>query len=232
MAFYQFYNDRKIFKVSKQLNAYFHKFIANFVMQYLKNGDDVLEIGVGQGNVAKYLAAMYSYSGYEPSLILAKTLKNSGFKIQNSFVPPLVENDKSQNVVFAIHVLEHMLNYREATDFLTEIHRVLKNDGTAIISFPDCRELGINFYHDYSHSFVTIKGRIEKLMFDCDFTIIKKQLIYGALHGLIGYLCNLTAKLILLPINVFCNFLGIEPEKLEKANYTFAKSYLFVLKKS
>lgn len=205
--------------------------MAEIVERYSAWLDPVLEVGVGSGAIAKYLRNKRRYTGYEPSPAMAKALTEGGLNIRCALVPPLMEADKSQQVVFAIHVLEHFLHYREASEFLTEAHRVLKDSGKLILSFPDCRSMGIDFYSDYSHSYITVWPRVQNMLSDCGFEIIRKNLLFGAVPNPWGYFLYIPSKIILPIINFVFTIISIDCTKLSKINYTLEKGYLVVCRK-
>ena len=151
--------------------------------------------------------------------------------MRSFFVPPLLEKNETQNFVFAIQVLEHMRDWREAASFLQEINRVLVKDGKALLIFPDSRNLISNFYSDYTHGFVTIWENIKSLFPDCGLKITVKKHLYGTFTGPFGLLLCSCSKVVRAPLNGFCRFFGIDCDYLTKLNYTFAKCFLIICEK-
>ena len=97
----------------------------------------VLELGAGTGQQAKYL----SHKGYS---VFAVDLPSSSykdtriFKIEEYDGKKIPAEDESFDVVFSSNVLEHVVRI---DDVLQETHRVLKKNGIAIhiIPSPSCR---------------------------------------------------------------------------------------------
>ncbi|WP_027001175.1 class I SAM-dependent methyltransferase [Hugenholtzia roseola] len=100
----------------------------------------VLEIGSGAGKGAELLAAhpevVAHYTAIDKNNQLVPHLQNKypHFKFVEGFVPPLPFQNESFDWVITQQVIEHI---EDDSFFLTEIHRVLKKGGKAIITTPN-----------------------------------------------------------------------------------------------
>ncbi len=233
MAYYDFYSERRVTGISKWLNARFAQRMAGEIMNAVSPGDTVLEIGSGDGPIARILHGHYRYSGYEPNPVLSDRLAKLGIPMRQLKVPPLLEEDTSQNLVAAIHVLEHMDDIKDARLFVSEIRRVLKPGGMFLAVCPDFRDFGSIFYDiDYSHSFVTTPNRVVQLLVDSGFEIIRRKYVLGPLPFFPGIFFNVAMKLVFLVINPIRNIFGIDPVKLIKMQGTFSRAVVILCRKN
>jgi ubiquinone/menaquinone biosynthesis C-methylase UbiE len=232
MAYYDFYSQRKVTKISRNLNEGFAKRNSNKIASLANPGDSILEIGTGEGPIAKNLHPAYKYTGYEPNPVLASQMNDLGVFVHAKSVPPLLEKDESQNVVVAIHVLEHMTDIKEAQSLLNEILRVLKTNGHLFLICPDFLDFGPTFFDaDYSHSFVTTRNRLSQMLIDSGFILEKFHFIYGPFNYFPGIFCNLAVKLFFILIHPIRKLFAIENIYTAKLQYTFARSVYFICKK-
>jgi SAM-dependent methyltransferase len=232
MAFYDFYSQRKVTKLSRKWNEGFAKRNSDKIRGLIKPGDYVLEIGTGEGPIARNLHHEYKYTGYEPNPVLAARMNNDGILVHATAVPPLLEKDESQNVVIAIHVLEHMTDVKEAQKLLNEIRRVLAINGRLFLICPDFLDFGPTFFDaDYSHSFITTRNRLSQMLVDSGFILEEFHFIYGPFNYFPGIFCNLAVKLFFLLIHPIRKLLAIENVYTAKLQYTFARSVYFICKK-
>lgn len=232
MSFYDFYAQRKVTGISRWLNGRFARRMASKARTLLHGGGAVLEIGTGDGRIARILHSDYSYSGYEPNPVLVSRLREEGIAVTQQFVPPLQEKNESQNVVIAIHVLEHMADLRSAQALLNEINRVLVPGGSLIIACPDYTDFGTVFFDaDYSHNFITTFYRLTQLSIDSGFTIVERHFIFGALKYFPGVFMNYGVKLFYFFLRPFRNVLSCEPLFAAKFQGAFARSVYFVCRK-
>jgi SAM-dependent methyltransferase len=232
MAFYDFYSQRKVTKLSRMWNQGFAKRNSEKIKSLIAPGDTVLEIGTGEGPIAKNLHPQYKYTGYEPNPVLAVRMNDSGIFVHPQSVPPLLEKNESQKVVVAIHVLEHMTDVKEAQVFLKEINRVLASNGHLFLICPDFLDFGPIFFDaDYSHSFITTKNRLTQLLIDSGFAITEQKFIYGPFNYFPGIFCNLAVKFFFAIIDPVRKLFAIENIYTAKLQYTFARSVYFICRK-
>lgn len=234
MARYDYYANRKISGVGKYLNKLLAKFIINQIILYTKEmpNPKVLEIGSGNGLVAKMLPDNVEYTGYEPNTELYTRLCSEGFKVVNSKIPPIPENDSQYDIVTAIHVLEHMSNAENFELCLTEIYRILKPGGTFICICPDQYDLGIDFFNaDYTHNYITTPNRVLQNLKDKDFRILEKKFIYGAIHSFPGFFLSKIIKFLFLFIRPIEHDLLFEIKGIYKLKFLFMRAFFIACQK-
>ena len=141
----------------------------------------ILEIGIGRGifyeKLKKEIPQM-EYTGIEAGDTLFTDAKNKGINAIKCFVPPFPQELEkgSFDLVIISHVLEHFMNYREVLHVLSEINGLLKPNGKLLVFYPCAHDWGIEFFdYDYSHTYITAQNRVEKLLLDSDFQIIKQD---------------------------------------------------------
>lgn len=91
----------------------------------------LLDIGTGNGEIASYLSERYDVVSVD--VIDLRTVRD-GFTFVQLNGGRLPFGDKSFDVVVSNHVIEHMAN---ADLLLSEIGRVLKDDGIAYLATPN-----------------------------------------------------------------------------------------------
>ena len=104
-----------------------------FATQYIKNGDDVLEIGAGKGSFAKKIQST-CYTGLEFSQQAIRFAQSNGVRlIAQSIENYSMENINKHDVVCNFQVLEHV---SDVNAFLKSSVTCLKPGGLMIISVP------------------------------------------------------------------------------------------------
>jgi SAM-dependent methyltransferase len=232
MAFSSYYKTRKISGTGRKLNDVFAAAIAAEVKRNSKDGNAVLEVGPGEGNVAGRLIHSRKYSAYEASPVLAAVLREKGIEVREAFAPPFGEKAASQNVVLATHVLEHMAGHAEARLFFTEAERVLVPGGVFIAVSPDFNDMGKLFFDvDYSHSFATTPNRLSQLAKDAGLVVIRKRFLYGALPFFPGIFYNVLVKFVFCIVRFFKENFVFEYKGFFKLEYMFARAVYMVFQK-
>jgi len=144
-------------------------------------GENILDFGSGPGFLAKHILELgldLKYSAldfskdsieelnqkYEKSSIFKKSLHIKKL--------PSVYADEEFDSVISIEVIEH-LNEEYLHDSLNEIHRLLRINGTVIITTPNDEDLSINeefcpncgcIYHKWQHINSFDQDKLEKIM--------------------------------------------------------------------
>lgn len=111
------------------------------LLEYFAGGECFVDLGCGAGGVCRALAGKYSRViglDFNPSKV--KDAGRSGFWdfIRTDLNKPIELNDGIADGVLANQVIEHIL---DPMAFITEIHRLLKPGGMAVITTPNIRYL-------------------------------------------------------------------------------------------
>lgn len=169
---YDFYNQERMYKPKLALKARdrLHR-------KVLRNLDihSVLEIGVGFGEFASYCQRHeIAYVGIETNKNLRNTLMAKGFKVYESAMPNFPEMSEQFDAIFAAHLIEHLDGLPEVVKFLDGCRHVLESHKGKylILLYPDVEKCGFSFWHDYTHSFVTMKKRVEDILFDHGWNVV------------------------------------------------------------
>ncbi len=223
-----------------KVKARFSKKILADLLPSIKAGDRVIEIGPGQGHFAfECQKKNINYLGLEPSKFLRKELRTKGINLLAAFVPPIPLRDKSCDLVYACTMMEHLPTHVEAVQFVVEIGRVLKDEKYLCIVVPNYNTLKNLFFDlDYSHSYITTKRRITKLLQDNGFQIVERQHVIGFFWVRTTFLFNVirhTVNILMIPFHwalttwIF-EYLGLE-RLLWMIRKTFYEHLIIVSKK-
>ncbi len=146
----------------------------------------VLEIGCNDGYLLKQLRekGKNRVFGYEPSLLLGETCKQSGIPISNNFFSSgtLVECPHLPvDAVIIRHVLEHI---DDLDDFVGSIQAALAPGGLLVIEIPDgmsilSKGLYSHFYHEHL-SYFSLES-LRRLLSPYGFEIVHHKIV--DIHG-------------------------------------------------
>jgi SAM-dependent methyltransferase len=198
MAIYEQFAKRDRFKVGVKIKLHQARTIYDMgISNFTDSPKHVLEIGPGDGYIAAFTRdAGLSYTGVEGSDSVASRLKNEGFSIIQSYVPPLPSGIRNSQICFMLHVIEHMKGAAEASQLISQIRTVLDGGGILIIACPDYVRWGHYFFDcDYTHSMPFTRRRLRQLLQDHQFEIIDETIYSGPLFGSRGLLLAWLAKL-------------------------------------
>jgi hypothetical protein len=176
---YDFYNREKIYKPRFAIKARdrLHRKILSDL-----NIKSVCEIGVGFGEFADYCQRHnINYVGIESNDNLRNALTSKGVKIYNALMPNFPQIQEKFDAIFAAHFIEHLNGLQEVLKFLDYAKEALNSHGGEylILIYPDIEKCGNLFWHDYTHNFVTTKKRVEDLLFDSGWEIIRSERYTG-----------------------------------------------------
>lgn len=162
---------------------------------------DFLEIGPGHGTLAHAArAAGWRYRGIEPSPVLSPALARQGLSVIRAWTPPFPVRSGCCDVLWADQVLEHMDGAPAARAFASEVRRVLRPDGAAVIVVPDYAKEGWFFWDiDYTHNFVTTERRVRQLFDDAGLSVVSVTRAIGAATGALRALMSAAALGVNLP---------------------------------
>jgi 2-polyprenyl-3-methyl-5-hydroxy-6-metoxy-1,4-benzoquinol methylase len=113
----------------------------DFVQQFIKDGDKILDIGSGRGVLYSKIKVDVDYTGLELSTKAVELAKASAINVkQENLLVHAKNNQSSYDIVCLFQVLEHLT---ELDDFIKSIYLALKNKGLFVIAVPDKEEFGI-----------------------------------------------------------------------------------------
>ena len=138
----------------------------------------ICEIGIGFGELASYCRRNgLEWIGIEPNDQLREAIVREGFRVHNATLPAFPAIEVEFDAVFAAHFIEHLKDLDEVIRFLDACKEALRAHGGRylILLYPDIERCGSIFWHDYTHSFVTTKKRIEDLLHDTDWQIRRSE---------------------------------------------------------
>ncbi len=168
---YDSYNKERLYKPGLQMKC------RDRLHRLTLKGLDVhsiCEIGPGFGEMADYCRRHgIDWIGIEPNEKLREALADDGFKVYEGMMPEFPRIGESFDAIFASHFIEHLNDYQEVMKFLDACREALSTHGGRylILFYPDIEKCGPIFWHDYTHSFITTKKRVEDLLFDMDWKI-------------------------------------------------------------
>lgn len=192
MAYYDNFaeSDRaKTTSIGRSITRNQNKYFLKKIKQYLSVNPEeasLLEVGPGKGDFANMSRSLgFSYTGLEANHNMAEKLREDGFEIFEGFAPPLPDNGP-YDVIFMNQVYEHMADRDAATTLISECHEKLKPGGLLVISSPEIRAWGVDFYAgDYTHNWPTSLYNTEQIVFDYNFKVLEKTLSTLNVRGFI-----------------------------------------------
>ncbi len=170
---YDFYNPDNLYKPGLAVKA--RERLHTILFKDL-SFSSVLEVGIGFCELADYCRnRQLRWIGLDANEQILQSAQKKGHTVYRAIMPVFPEIKEDFQVIFAAHFIEHLKNYEEALLFLTKSRELLQSkDGRYIVLlYPDIEKIGHFFWQDYTHSFVTSKKRIEDMLFDTGFEIVK-----------------------------------------------------------
>lgn len=221
-TFYRWFSERKMTGAGASRRRRIEESRLRIVMAHARPPADLLEIGPGQGGLARAaVAAGFRYRGIEASRVLAETLTAEGLDVVQAWTPPIPADDESADVVYADQVLEHMSGIDGARAFVAEARRVLRPQGVLFVVVPDyLKERAFFWDIDYTHNFVTTERRVRQLLYDGGFDIARVVRSIGLATG--------PARDVLAASAMVANLPGLDA----LSRYTGTEEWLFRVRKN
>lgn len=202
MSFYSWFAERKITGFGAKRRRRTEQLKMRTVKPFLPDKVRMLEIGPGIGwFAAEADEAGFEYEAVEPAEPLRKILTEQGLNVIDGMTPPIPKESGQFDFVYSDQVLEHFPTYTKAFEFAQECRRVLKPGGILCLIAPNYLSQRSFFFDiDYTHNYVTTHRRMNQLVTDAGFEIVR---------GLknIGPATKLLRSLMLIP----CWILGWTP---------------------
>ncbi|SOD40090.1 methyltransferase domain-containing protein [Nitrosovibrio sp. Nv4] len=233
MTIYNQYTKRDRFRVGIKIKLRQARSIYELGICHFNNPKHILEIGPGDG----YIAALtrddgFSYTAVEGSDSVASRLRNEGFSVVQSYVPPLPPEIRGSQICFLLHVIEHLTSAAEASQLISQIRSALDEDGILVIACPDYVKWGHYFFDcDYTHAMPFTRRRLQQLLRDHQFEIVEETIYSGPLFGYRSLLLAWFAKLFYPQIvdDVVGRF--IKRDALSRGLFTLLPNLLVVARK-
>ena len=184
------------------------RFLAKDIHRYKKlveDGDVILDFGCGNGILSELFTDLsISYLGVDNSkkMIEIAKKKHPNLRFELTTNIPIEYPDKSFDLVFSLSVLHHIFSYELRREYLSEFIRLLKDDGTIILTMWEPKDATIEKSEalgdgDYlvpyknkdgevmAERFIHIfnQNEVEKLAQDCGLTIIENEHIDRGMRG-------------------------------------------------
>ncbi len=172
---YDSYNRERLYKPGLQMKCRdrLHRLVLSGLAVR-----SICEIGVGFGELADYCSRNgIGWIGIEPNDNLRRPLVEDGFRVYDSTLPEFPEIEERFDAIFAAHFIEHLNGLQDVMRFLGSCKTSLASHGGRflILLYPDIEKCGPIFWHDYTHNFVTTKKRIEDLLYDTGWKILRSE---------------------------------------------------------
>jgi SAM-dependent methyltransferase len=233
-TFYRWFSERKLTGPGAARRKRIEESRLAAVMRFAAPPGDLLEIGPGQGSLARAaVAAGWRYRGIEASTVLADSLRSEGLDVVHAWTPPIPAPDQSADVVYADQVLEHMSGIDAAREFVAEARRILRPNGVLFVVVPDYLKERTFFWDiDYTHNFITTERRVRQLLYDGGFDIAQMVRSIGMATGPARDALAAGAVLANLPgLNTLSRYTGTE-DFLFRVRKNLFETLAFVARKS
>lgn len=130
--------DNKFYSaLGKEESYYLHDDKTEFMYssKYIKEGDNVLDIGSGRGAFIKFIDKKTTYTGLELSSKAVEFAQNENINVLEKTIEEFSkENKYNQDVVVTFQVLEHIT---DIDSFIKSAMLTLKQNGLFIIAVPN-----------------------------------------------------------------------------------------------
>jgi SAM-dependent methyltransferase len=231
MSFYEHFSKRERNKRGIRLKKNFAAKVMKLSQKYCNNINSIMEIGPGDGYIADLSKnANIKYLGFEASIELSDSLKARGFDILQQFVPPLPKNIGQYSVCIALHVFEHMDDFKKASQLLQDIYKNLQPGGLIIIACPDYYRWGKFFFDcDYTHSIPFTMRTLNQLIVNERFEVVFKNYYVGNAIG--TRFLPLPALMKFLYADWMNRLISPDNNLLYRLFLTFLPNLLFIAKK-
>jgi len=203
------------------------KKLLNMILKHKPDSTSILEAGPGRGLFSIYcLQKKIDYTCIDVSRRLLVSLEEVKKKVCG-LVPPYPFSENSFDIVYAANLLEHMVDFHAAFQFVDEMRRVAKPGGIICQRVPNAMAWGPHFWNgDYTHSFFTTPRTVSQVYMDAGLKIESIYLVSGPVIGRGARFAGLLGKLI---PSLFVDHGGNLSSKLSKAVYSAKTTFLLGL---
>lgn len=142
----------------------------------MKKGQKLIDIGCGRGEfIYNFKSLGLAVNGVDCDKCSSNLLKDIEIKCADFEKGSIPYEDGIFDVVFSKSVIEHM---HDPTNFLLEVHRILKPGGIAIIMTPDWRSNMKIYFDDYTHRTPFTVNSMQDALKMFGFKNVKVELFY------------------------------------------------------
>ncbi|MCZ7403147.1 MAG: class I SAM-dependent methyltransferase [Candidatus Methanoperedens sp.] len=230
MGYFDHFAKSKSTRFGQILDDYTIEKEFRIITRFMYNPEvEILEIGPGKGGLAKKFIEMgyQNYDVVELNVLMRNNIARVVRKTKNYEIPELKEKDNSYDAIICCDVFEHLNDTKEAKLFISEVHRVLRNEGLIIIVSPDYLDWKRDFFNcDFSHSNITSVRRTIQLFYNNNIATIYYNYFYSYFEGIVGKILNATVKI----ITFFIKGNSLD-SKLYKLRLTFLRRFIIVGRK-
>lgn len=125
----------------------------NICKEYIKEGDKILDIGVGTGRLLSLFSNVEKY-GIDISIDMAKMAQKKGIEACVGNVEELPYKDSVFDIVICTDVLEHVFDLHKT---ISEIIRVLKMGGYFVVRVPQNEDMKQYLEPSYPFEYVHVR---------------------------------------------------------------------------
>jgi SAM-dependent methyltransferase len=230
MSKYEHFFRNKPTLFGRLVNKAIRERLFKILGRFIKKSSTVLEIGPGQGHLAKWLIQEgHSYICYDNNEKMLEHARELGAKTRLQKVPPLAEEASSVDFIVLSHVFEHITDYEKAYELLECLHTTLKKGGRLFIFSPNFHSWKQDFYEiDYAHALIVTPLRLTTMFQDAGFKVVFKKGLYGSFGFLPGWFIDVFNRII-------CQFLLVLfpfSSKLVKAKIMFHQNIIYIGEKT
>lgn len=127
--------------------------VTNYLINFLKPQDKILDIGCSNGELLKHLyhRGYRQLSGIDPSPICIKHVNEQGLNGLELTLSNLKDNFETigqHDVIILSHVMEHLVN---PSEMMLAMKNLLHKDGLAYIEVPDASKYHAHFFKSFHY---------------------------------------------------------------------------------
>jgi len=189
-------------------NAYPQKLCDYIIEKYIEphfaefEGKTLLDVGSGKGNhLVGFGRRGMDVFGLDKRGECIEALKDFDIRSSDIESEPFPFDENSMDVVYSKSVLEHVSN---ADNFLSQVYRVLKPGGVAILLTPDWGTTYKIFWDDYTHVKAWTRKGLQNAMLMHGFSQVESNL-FRQLPAVWKY----------PQINFLCDIISVLPESFK-----------------
>jgi len=209
-TYQEYFENRKPSALGQKLWFIFNQRLwmhAQKIIQ-LKPNSQINEIGVGHGHFLERVRQQgHKTFGIDINRAVIEKMRTLGFEGECAEAPPLPLNTPQADLFWLSHLIEHVGDCTKARQLLSEIRGKLVPGGYIVIIAPDILSWKQEFWNvDWSHQFPTSPYRMEQLLHETGFEILRcGTQTCTVINPILAFILDLVHKLI--PYNLLDHLL-------------------------